>query len=493
MQWSQEQLNIFKAFDTESSNLLVNASPGSGKTTVLCELWARSQSNAILDLAFNKNIVQELTRRLVPKRDSKIATYNSLGHQLCMKQWPKTKVNNNKVYKHIKPLEHVFPQNKSSEYVYSLKVLVGYLKNIHWPVLPIPVQDIQDIAIFYDLDVYPDIERHANRVLLASIQDTSCIDLSDQLLMPIYYGLRFPFYEQVMVDEVQDTNSIQKDMLLALQLTNPNIRVCLVGDSHQAIYAFRGALADSMSSVGGAFNSLDMPLTISRRCARAIVREAQGIWPNDINYADNAIEGIVRQTVKPPDYTKKPAYRDYSECVQTEQFTLDHMVLCRTTAPLITFAYTLLRNNIPCQIRGRDIGGNFVKYIKKSGCEYLSDFRDYMYDDLTQQIERATLLKQDVKVLALVDKRETLEVFCDCTRSIYVSELIAHIELLFENGKGVLLSTVHRAKGLEADKVYILAPDLMPHPLATQLWAKEQEANIQYVGITRAKGELVYI
>jgi superfamily I DNA/RNA helicase len=59
--------------------------------------------------------------------------------------------------------------------------------------------------------------------------------------------------------------------------------------------------------------------------------------------------------------------------------------------------------------------------------------------------------------------------------------------------EGTLLSSVHRAKGLEAKRVFILRPDLMPHPKAKSAWEKGQEANLEYVAITRAIEELVYV
>ena len=52
-----------------------------------------------------------------------------------------------------------------------------------------------------------------------------------------------------------------------------------------------------------------------------------------------------------------------------------------------------------------------------------------------------------------------------------------------------MLSTVHKAKGLEADNVYILTPERMPHPKATN---PQEERNICYVAITRAKKNLYY-
>jgi len=58
---------------------------------------------------------------------------------------------------------------------------------------------------------------------------------------------------------------------------------------------------------------------------------------------------------------------------------------------------------------------------------------------------------------------------------------------------GIILSSVHRAKGLEAERVFILKPELMPHPLATSEQELQQEMNIKYVAITRAKKELYIV
>ena len=63
---------------------------------------------------------------------------------------------------------------------------------------------------------------------------------------------------------------------------------------------------------------------------------------------------------------------------------------------------------------------------------------------------------------------------------------------LYSRGKGaVTLSTVHRAKGLEAERVIILRPDLLP--LAVErTWEKVQERNVKYVALTRSKRELIF-
>ena len=47
-------------------------------------------------------------------------------------------------------------------------------------------------------------------------------------------------------------------------------------------------------------------------------------------------------------------------------------------------------------------------------------------------------------------------------------------------------------KGLEADRVWVIKPEVIPHPKAKG-WQLEQEYNILYVAVTRAKRELVVV
>src|SRR5262249_55889188 len=61
------------------------------------------------------------------------------------------------------------------------------------------------------------------------------------------------------------------------------------------------------------------------------------------------------------------------------------------------------------------------------------------------------------------------------------------------NADTLIFSTVHKAKGLEFDTVYILKSELMPHPAAKRGWQLDQEYNIIYVALTRAKQRLYFL
>jgi superfamily I DNA/RNA helicase len=64
-------------------------------------------------------------------------------------------------------------------------------------------------------------------------------------------------------------------------------------------------------------------------------------------------------------------------------------------------------------------------------------------------------------------------------------------EIFCDKVDGIVLSTVHKMKGLEANRVFIIKPDLLPMKTKNALQYQE-EKNLFYVAITRAKTELIY-
>jgi superfamily I DNA/RNA helicase len=75
------------------------------------------------------------------------------------------------------------------------------------------------------------------------------------------------------------------------------------------------------------------------------------------------------------------------------------------------------------------------------------------------------------------------------------NNLISKIRQIFlDNSTGICLSTIHKAKGLECNRVFIIDREkTMPSKYAKLPWQKEQEFNLQYVAFTRAKNYLGFI
>ena len=86
-------------------------------------------------------------------------------------------------------------------------------------------------------------------------------------------------------------------------------------------------------------------------------------------------------------------------------------------------------------------------------------------------------------------------------RGIHDEAALAEIERLGvglgleESGPAdaVQLLTVHKAKGLEADRVFVVDRHLLPAVYAQKAWERQQESNLDYVARTRARKSLIYV
>ena len=165
-----------------------------------------------------------------------------------------------------------------------------------------------------------------------------------------------------------------------------------------------------------------------------------------------------------------------------------------------------LFNFIPSYYKGQDIGSNLIKILEDYDIEDLNPRLDKdgvfmrlynkLFKDRNNLMEKRGMDYDDATLSSSImeeyDTINTLTVLSEKCKT--KTELIAHIKNIFTNEeKGICLSTVHKAKGLEADNVYILCHSAMPSKLAQQEWEKKQEINLIYVAYTRAKHKLGFI
>ena len=128
-----------------------------------------------------------------------------------------------------------------------------------------------------------------------------------------------------------------------------------------------------------------------------------------------------------------------------------------------------------------------VKKISKDERMTSREFVNHLETNTAIMLKRLRDAGKENQANNLEDKVECIRIFA--SRAETVGGIITEIKKVFD-GKtygDVMLSTVHKAKGLEADNVYILATERMPHPRGGS-----EENNICYVAITRAKKNLYY-
>src|SRR3972149_5625010 len=150
-------------------------------------------------------------------------------------------------------------------------------------------------------------------------------------------------------------------------------------------------------------------------------------------------------------------------------------------------------------IMGRSIGEELVNLIeriaKRIGNDDLEDILSELGHYQSQECDRLLRQGKEAQAQSLEDKVDTIFALADGCKLL--SELVDKAESTFaDDAKGVVFSSAHRAKGLEADSVFILKYDLMPHPLALKsgkAWQLKQETNCKFVALTRAKLKLYFV
>jgi DNA helicase II / ATP-dependent DNA helicase PcrA len=340
-----------------------------------------------------------------------------------------------------------------------------------------------DLAALHDMDL--DNERadfdtaiDFARKLLAWSNDSASVDFDDLLYLAVKDGIVLPKFDMIFIDEAQDTNAIQR--AIVRKIMKPGARIVAVGDPAQAIYGFRGADSNSLNKIAEDFNCKRLPLTVSYRCPTSVVDFAKK-FVTHIEAAPGAPAGAVVNV---------------GTLWNERDFKANDLIVCRTTKPLVTLAFTLIRAHVPARIMGREIGNGLKSLINKMNGKGIDGLIAKLEAWTLREVEKALAKGQDSKAEAISDKTDTVMFLISSLteNGRTVPALLALIDSLFaDTANAVVLSTIHKAKGLEADRVYWLNSSQCPSKWARQDWQKQQERNLCYVAITRARSELLLI
>lgn len=482
---SSFQTAIFDEVVNGNSNMMISAVAGSGKTTTIVKAISLIPSTkSVIMLAFNKKIADELQNR-VKLHNVQIKTFHAIGLQVIRNSICKNpKVDSFKIDNIINEYCNFFAIHPETPGISKCKKILSIGKSSGVGIIKPNTNETWNEIIAHH-DIFSDEDPPDMEVVMPLLvkclnknnKITNVIDFDDMVYFPIFFGCNFPKFNWVFADEVQDASEINREALRALMATDS--RLCVVGDPFQAIYGFRGADSNSMSSLRQEFNCKELPLSVSYRCAKAVVKEAQRVV-NHILPSDTSPDGEV---IHLSGYTQ-------------DIFRGDSAIVCRNTAPLVEFTYSLIHRGVPAVMLGRDIGKGLVTLIKSLKCKEVSQLPDAINYWTEKSIQKAASKGDEGLIDSIRDKSECCKLFVSMTKCSKVSDLIQEVESFFketaENGK-VTLCTVHKSKGLEWEKVFILDSGRFYPKWATMSWMKEQERNIHYVALTRAKNSLIYI
>lgn len=337
---------------------------------------------------------------------------------------------------------------------------------------------LDNLAADFDVELYedqPDLRYEIFEMTKFALKQSvemayDIIDFDDMIGIPLVMGLQPQQYDAIFADEFQDTSDAQG------QLTRMAMAGMLlaVGDPNQSIYAFRGADSQSMQRLFKEFGADQLPLTISYRCPMAVGDYVRQEFPYiKFDSPEWAKPGLVEN-------------KKLENCLP--EMKSGDLVLSRVKKNLPKIAFALIRQGTTARIRGTDIGKNLKSMIVKMKAFDLPDLYRKMDDYRTKKFNQYMQQDRVDRIVELDDKIETIHVMaenCDTLGKL----LETCVTMFSDDSVGVTCSTVHKAKGSEAEHVYIASPELMPLPFVMKKGSeedKQQEQNIRYVASTRS-------
>ncbi len=329
-------------------------------------------------------------------------------------------------------------------------------------------------------------------------------------------------YQHFVVDEYQDVSPLQQ-RLLELWLGNRD-NLCVVGDASQTIYSFTGATPDHLLN----FHTRHPSATIVRlvrdyRSTPQVVHLANGV----LAQASGRATGHRLQLISQREAGPEPVYAEYAdepaeaegaagrihELIASGVPAAEIAILFRTNGQSEIYEQALAEAGLPYQLRGAE--RFFDRAEIRTAVRALraavrgNDAAPDKVVDLPSQVRavlsgKGWMANPPAGSGAVRDRWESLAALArlaeDCGRAEPAATLADFVAELEERAdtqhaptvQGVTLASLHAAKGLEWDAVFLVgvAEGMMPITYAKTDEQIEEERRLLYVGVTRARHHL---
>lgn len=516
MQPSKYQENVLNWIVNDNGNGVCNSVAGSGKTTTLKLAAFKLQSmgykpNDVKVIVFGKQNSVELRDKFGADWKKSIQTLHSVGFSILQKEigrfQRKDKIVNSK-YRRIAEELGLIPQktkdltfkgklteNKAITRVDHFTTLINLVR---LTLSDMSTKSIRNICQHHNLDGISNFVKVKNAIvkILTKGEEEAIdhrIDFTDMIWLPVHWELNkkdwFPTYDWVLTDECQDLNAAQLE--LSLMLANDKGRLLYCGDPKQAIFGFSGADNRSYQKIVERTQAKELPLSICYRCPKSHIELVNDIYPDiPIEPKEDAIAGILENIEQSDLWDEK----------HLAHLVVGDMVLSRKTAPLVSLCIRLIAQGIAAKVKGKDIGKQIKLELKE-----IADIEGYKYEFFNQFVKYYRDFKfttyegldnEEQLKINLDDKLDAIStIYSSQPNATCIEDLCKYIDNLFsDEDSPITLSTCHRAKGLEGDRIFIIKPKDMPMIWDRQLkWQKEQEDNLLYVALTRSKSALYIV
>jgi len=521
---TDEQVGIVDQVRSGAGHILVEALAGSGKTSTILESLKAATAKTVLLCAFNKANAQALEARM-PKpprgRIQRARTFHSLGFSVLKSHGCRaepshdateglvndvaTAIEKMITKDRVKAISEGVPIEKFQPWfpvgfvegtdtaVISFKVrrcAITLLRRLKETCVSKDVDELDIDLLGLEIDAFSRIEPGyvpltCTIVRLAYLSgmrlDRDAIDHCDSIWLPMVLDLEpRTRFDLVFVDEGQDLSEPQ--FALVTRLKAPDGRLVVVGDLYQSVYGWRGAVGDQVWDTMRAARAIAMPLTVSFRCARAIVEAANEIVPALRPCAD-APQGEV-------------SICSFTQMIkELPTISVPLFVLSRSNAALFQTAIHLWHRRERFRYhKSEEMAAGLRAIIERldvnNAERFVAALDEWYWTERELAEERSAAAWAD----RLDQQYEMLQSLLQYAEPKHLGRVLD--DLVASKGSLITLSTVHGAKGFEADRVYLLRQTFARHQERSSVNdgpISQEELNLEYVAITRARRDLVWV
>lgn len=494
IKFSDEQLAIFDYAEHGILNLIIQAVAGAGKTTTLIECANRiGDDKSILLLAHNRSTRDTLKSKIADKKNVKVYTLHGLAWRMFNEHFDFSPVIDDDKYR--KYVNANLDEISSDEFkALSAPTKMAYKANVFDLInkarhnLKQSEKEIKKLATKkYGMTLVADECKMVADVLKWGLTQTSVVDYQDLLWFPSEFGYFTKKYlaDIIMLDEAQDASMAQQDIVS--RCFKRNTRLFSFGDKDQTINSWCGSDTEAFEHLKDSSmfrrDSKELPLTTNYRCGKKIIEYAKRYTNNNIHAREDAQDGAV----------------NFDVSLRTAKD--GDMVLCRNIAPLMGVYRDCVSLGKKVYFRGEELGktlklsadcsdGDSIQDIIKSMKKRLIFTWDLLSSEDGVEKREAMTNPMVISILDTIKTMENLPKTVETRKDLekFINDIFSD-----EGKEGIQLSTIHRAKGLEADNVFIICPSLLPSRLAVMDWEIEEEKHLQYVMCTRPKNNLNFV
>lgn len=489
---SENQQRIYDFLLNEDGHGLVVAVAGSGKSTTLLEsvkvIKKQSPRARIVLLAFNTSIREELKSKLKDAGFSDVETYtlNGFGNAVIRAD----KGNSAKI---VKGKDRGMLNRAARELGIPLspddmkKAVNLYGKFQSYVKLdPHSLEDFQRLATMYKAKDSEHLQPVVARALELTVEEyrtQGMYTLDEQNYLPVKLDLPIQPYDFVFVDECQDLTQTQLEMVS--RAAGDAGRLLFVGDPRQAIMGFRGADNNSVENIKNlAKPPKELPLTVCYRCPKSHIQLAQELMPQ-IQPAPGAKDGQVYEL----DWDDAFQYVQEGDLLFARNKNLVDWVILELFARGMTLNYTEQKPKGKEDDQGDEELGDSSARVAAVVQRLKAAAPTFKPTPATAQ--KPELGKYDKPLDTLLNW--TLHQIYKQAQQWDGQEFAAYVDMLTRPDErlGVKVSSAHQSKGLEARRVFVMGYPLFGLSRQDrQKWEFEQEENLKYVALTRAKETL---